>query len=154
MRGDRLWLGDSETGTITQYASNGRGLAVFSAPTPARPLDTALVKRVRSSLLSDAMNWSDRARIDATYSLPFPRNAPRFGRFIPGVNGEMWIEVFREDPAVQRTYVVVDRGGSPIGRATMPLRFRLLEIGSTDIMGVVTDDDGLEHVARYRLIRR
>lgn len=152
--GDRLWLGDSETGTITQYASTGRGLTVFSAPTPARPLDTALVKRVRSSLLSDAMNWTDRARIDAAYALPFPRSAPRFRAFIPGVNGEMWIEVFREDPAAQRSYFIVDRGGTPIGRATMPARFRLLEIGASDVMGVATDDDGLEHVARYKLTRR
>jgi hypothetical protein len=152
--GDRLWLGDSETGTITQYASNGKGLAVFSAPTPARPLDTALIKRVRSSMLSDAMNWSDRARIDAAYSLPFPRNAPRFTRFIPGVNGEMWIELFREDPAAPHSYVVLSRSGSPIGRATMPRRFRLLEVSARDIMGALTDDDGVEHVARYTLTRR
>jgi hypothetical protein len=152
--GDRLWLGDSQTGTITQYGSNGRGLAIFSAPIPARPLDTALIKRVRSSLLSDAVNWSDRARIDAVYSLPFPRNAPRFGRFVAGANGEMWIEVFREDPAAPQQYVVVDRVGTAIGRATMPLRFRLLEVGSTDILGVATDDDGLEHIARYSLTRR
>lgn len=152
--GDRLWLGDSETGTVTQYGSNGRGLAVFSAPTPARPLDTARIKRVRSSMLSDAMNWSDRARIDAAYSLPFPRNAPRFARFVAGVNGEMWIELFHEDPAAARSYIVVDRSGSPIGRATMPRRFTLLEVGARDIVGVVTDDDGAEHVARYTLTRR
>jgi hypothetical protein len=151
--GDRLWIGDSETGTITQYSSSGRGLVVFSAPTPARALDTMAVKRVRTGLLSDAMDWNDRARIDATYSLPLPRTAPRFARFLPGVNGEMWIGVFREDPAAPRSYVVVDRGGAAVGRVNLPPHMVPLEIGVGDVLGVQIDDEGLEHVVRYTLRR-
>jgi hypothetical protein len=151
--GDRLWLGDSETGTITQHTSSGRGLAIFSAPTPTRALDTAAIRRVRASLLSDAMNWNDRARVDGFYSLPFPRNAPRFSRFVPGANGEMWIEVFREDPASARGHVVVDRSGSTLARVVTPPRFTLLEVGASEVMGILVDDDGLEHVVRYALNR-
>jgi hypothetical protein len=36
----------------------------------------------------------------------------------------------------------------------MPRRFRLLEVSARDIMGALTDDDGVEHVARYTLTRR
>jgi hypothetical protein len=151
--GDRLWLGDSETGTITVHDATGRGLAVFSAPTAARRLDTTIIRRIRTSGVNDAMNWNDRARIDASYSLPFPRNAPRFARFLPGVNGEMWIELFREDPSAPRSYVIVDRQGKPIGRATMPIRMIPLEVGLADLIGVLTDAEGLEHVVRYSLRR-
>lgn len=151
--GDRLWIGDSETGTITQHTSSGRGIAVFTAPIAARRLDTALIRRLRMSQLSDAMNWNDRARIDATYSIPFPRMAPRFTRFVPGVRGEMWIERFREDPSTQRGYVVVDASGAAIGQAEMPPRFALLEVGADYVLGVRTDEDGLERIQRYALRR-
>ena len=151
--GDRLWIGDSETGTIMQYSSSGRGLAVFSAPMPPRALDTAAIRRISAALLSDAVDWNDRARLDATYSLPLPRNAPRFTRFVPGANGEMWIGVFREDPSAARSYVVVDRSGTPIGRVNMPRHVVPLEIGVSEVLGVQVDGDGLEHVVRYALRR-
>jgi hypothetical protein len=151
--GDRLWLGDSETGTITQHDATGRGLAVFSSPTPTRALDTVMIRRGRMSQINDAMNWNDRARVDASYPLPFPRNAPRFARFLPGLNGELWIELFREDPSASRSYVIVNRDGKPIGRATMPRRMIPMEVGSADLIGVLTDEDGLEHVVRYSLRR-
>jgi hypothetical protein len=126
---------------------------VFSAPAAPRALDTAAIRHVRASLLSDAMNWNDRGRIDAAYSLPLPRTAPRFAEFLPGINGEMWIASFREDPSVRRSYVVVDRTGMAIGRVTLPPRAVLMEIGSTDVTGVLTDSDGVEHVVRYSLRR-
>ena len=78
---------------------------------------------------------------------------PKFARFLGGVNGEMWIEAFREDPSAPRSYVIVDRAGSPIGRVTMPRRMIPVEIGSEDVLGVLTDDDGLEHIVRYTLHR-
>ena len=151
--GERLWVGDSESGTITQHTAAGRGAAVFSAPTPARSLDTAAIGRLRQSLLMDAMNWSDRARIEAFYAMPFPRNAPRFTRFLPGINGEMWIEQFREDPAAPRMYAVVDRNGLAIGQVRVPARVLLLEVGVADVMAVRTAEDGVQHVVRYSLRR-
>jgi hypothetical protein len=149
----RLWIGDSETGTITVHDATGRGLAVFSAPIAARALDTAAVRRMRSASMSDAMNWYDRTQVDASYSGPLPQNAPRFGHFVPGTNGEMWVELFRENPSAPRTYVVLDRSGAAIGRAMMPRRMVPLEIGPSDLMGVLTDDEGLEHVVRYSFRR-
>lgn len=148
--GDRVWIGDSETGTITQYNSAGRGLAVLSSPTPARQLDTATIRRRRASVLSDAMNWNDP---ESFYPPPVSGRAPRFTRFIAGTNGEMWIELFSEDRSAPKRYIVVDRMGNPIGRVTMPRGMRPLEIGSGDVMGVATDDDGLEHVVRFSVRR-
>jgi hypothetical protein len=148
--GDRLWIGDSETGTITQYNSAGRGLAVFSAPTPARLLDTVAIRRRRAAGLSDAMNWNNR---ETYYPFPASPKAPRFRSFVAGTSGEMWIELFREDQGAPKTYIVVDRSGKPIGRVTVPRRMVPFDIGSTDVIGVSTDDDGLEHVVRYPLRR-
>jgi hypothetical protein len=53
------------------------------------------------------MNWYDRTQADARLSSPFPEKAPRFGRFLPGTNGEMWIELFREDPSAASSYLIL-----------------------------------------------
>jgi hypothetical protein len=147
--GSRLWIGDTETGTITQYSSAGRGLMVFPAPTAQRLLDTVAIRRYR---LSD-LDWQESMRRSNLLSLPLPEKAPRFAGFVAGANGEMWIELFREDPTAPRSYVIVNEMGRPIGRATMPARMIPLEIGSADVMGVRTDEEGLEHVVRYSLRR-
>jgi hypothetical protein len=152
--GDRLWVGDTETGAITQYDSQGHKVSEFVAPIARRPLDTALVLGLRSSLLSDAMNWNDRARIDAAYSFPIPPFAPRFSRLLPGPNGEMWIETFQENPAAQRRFVVLGRDGKAIGSAAMPPTIVPYEIGADYVLGVRKDEEGLEHIVQYDLRRR
>jgi hypothetical protein len=151
--GDRLWIGDSETGTITQHNSAGRGLRVFSSPTPSRQIDTAFIRRDRAGLLSDAMNWNDRTRTELFHPVPPARMAPRFARFLPGVNGEMWIQLYHEDRSAPASFIVVDRTGAPIGRLTMPRSVRPFDIGADEVLGVRTDEDGLEHVVRYSLRR-
>ena len=112
-------------------------------------LDTAAIRRRRASVLSpDAMNWTN---IESFYPIPSARTAPRFTSFLRGANGEMWLRVFTEDVSAPASYVVVNRGGAPIGRVTMPRRMVPLDVGSADVVGVLTDDDGLEHVVRYAL---
>jgi hypothetical protein len=152
--GGLLWVGDTETGQITQYDPDGRKRAQFTAPIAPRPLDVDRIRRLRSRLLDDAMNWNDRARVDAGYSLPLPAIAPRFARFLPGTGGEMWIELFAEDPAAPRQYLVVDRAGRAIGRVSLPPATTPFEIGPNYVLGVRTDAEGLEHIVQHAMTRR
>jgi hypothetical protein len=152
--GDRLWVGDTETGSITQYDSEGRKVGGFTVPIAPRPIDTAFIRRLRSTALSDAMNWNDRARIDAAYSFPIPGLAPRFAQLLAGAEGEMWVEVFQEDPSAQRRFIVLGRDGRTLGGVTMPPTVVPFEIGRDYVLGVRRDEEGLEHVVRYQLRRR
>ena len=152
--GDRLWVADTETGEVTQYDSEGRKVSAFVVPIARRAIDTTLVRRLRSSLLSDAMNWNDRARIDAAYAFPIPPFAPRFSRLLPGPNGEMWIEIFQENPGAQRRFVVLGPDGKSIGNATIPPTVVPFEIGGDYVLGVRKDEEGLEHIVQYELRRR
>ena len=152
--GDRLWIGDSETAVVEQYDSRGRRLATVQLPIAQRPLDTLLLRRQRATVLNDAMNWNDRARLDASYAVPLPRFAPRFTRFVPGPNGEMWVELFRESPDAERVYVVYDTAGKARASVTMPRGTTLFEAGQDYLLAVRRDQEGLEHVMQYRLTRR
>jgi hypothetical protein len=152
--GDRLWVGDSETGIVEQFNSLGGKVGEFVVPIAQRPLDTLAIRRQRMSMLNDAMNWNDRARIDASYSIPLPGMAPRFTRFLPGPGGEMWVELYAEDRAAARTFLVLDRGGRAIGRVAIPSQVQAFEMGSDYVLGVRRDADGLERVVRHALTRR
>ena len=152
--GDRLWIGDSETGRIEQYDSRGRKLGQFFAPIPQRPIDSLVIRGQRQAAINDAMNWNDRARLDASYTAPLPAFAPRFQRFLPGPGGEMWVELFSERREVPATYLVLDVTGKAKGRLTMPRATTLFEVGTDYVMAVRRDDDGLEHVVQYSLTRR
>jgi hypothetical protein len=146
--GDRLWIADTETGTITQRSANGRGLAVFSAPGAPRQLDTAAIRALRNSA-----DWDTRMRLQNVYALSLPEFAPRLAALLPGVNGEMWIRAFDEDPSRPARYTVLSRTGSAIGRVDLPSGFTVLNIGVEALLGVQVDIDGLEHIVRYSLRR-
>lgn len=151
--GDRLWVGDSETGVVAQFNSTGRKVAEFVAPIPPRPVDSTTLRLQRERLLSDAMNWNDRARVDVFYTIPLPATAPRFTRFLPGTNGEMWLGLYQESLDAPGAYLVVDRAGRPLGRVVMPRGVTPYEVGPSSILAVRRDADGLEHVVEYSLIR-
>ncbi|HET9424142.1 MAG TPA: hypothetical protein VFO55_02135 [Gemmatimonadaceae bacterium] len=151
--GDRLWVGDSETGVVTQFSSAGREIGRFVVPIAARQVDSTAIRRQRQAGVTDAMNWDDRMRMDAFYSVPLPRQAPRFSRFLPGPAGEMWIEMYQEEPGATRSYLVVGRSGETLGRVTMPAGAVPHEAGLDYVLAVRRDSEGIEHVVQYSLKR-
>jgi hypothetical protein len=68
-----------------------------------------------------------------------------------GSDDTIWIELYRrEEP---RIWQVLDGQGNPIGRVSIPWSVEVQVASRTAIWGVETDDDGIEHIVRYRLSR-
>jgi hypothetical protein len=68
--------------------------------------------------------------------------------------GAVWAPLDAAQDATHRMYDVFDADGSYLGQVRVPRsRFRLREIGADYILGVTTDDLGVEYVTMYRLDR-
>jgi hypothetical protein len=153
--GDHAWIGDSGDRVIMIYDASGNRVSSISWPDSARAFDGAALERARIAALENSSDERDRRFLEFLHSDAIrPRFAPHFMRFVPGPDGEMWIERFREDERSPAEYLVFDRAGTPIGAVALPPRMRLHEAGVDYVTGVVHDEADVESVVKYRLRRR
>lgn len=152
--GNQVWLGDSGAGEITIFDVSGSRIRTVAMPTPQRPLNEPAVEAAARRAIAAATNDNARARAEALYAKAArPRTAPRFASFTPGVDGEMWVSLFTEDPTAPTRFLVMDRSGKPVAQAVVPSNVSVAEIGRDYVLGRAIDADGVESVVLYRLVR-
>jgi hypothetical protein len=152
--GDRLWVGNSQTGVVTQFNSAGKRVGSFTVPIEPRGFRDDVIERVKAARIAAAESKVQKVMAEGLYAAPRPRQAPLFTQFLPGTGGEMWVRVFDEDPAAPSTFVVLNQSGKAIGRIVLPDGFTPQDVGVDYLLGVHRDDDGVEHVVEYALHRR
>jgi len=152
---DRIWIGDAGTGDITIRDAGGRTVAKAGMPVRPRAFSTAALERAKRSALTSASTPDLTARYENLYDRSRrPRTAPVFTRFIAGTDGQMGVELFEEEgPRVPRSIAILDRDGEVVARLTIPANVVVHEIGTDYVLGIQTDDDGVERVVQFRLIR-
>ena len=153
--GDRVWLGDSESGAITIFDALGQRVGQVQLPIRARPFVDAALARARQGALANAESDDQKARWENVYGERHrPRTAPLFTRFTPTPDGGMAVELFEEeDRAVARSTLVLDRNGKAVAGFFVPPNVVVHEIGADYLLGVHFDPEGVEQVVQYRLQR-
>lgn len=95
-----------------------------------------------------------RRRMALYENMPFPDTLPAFETLVLQQGGRLWVkEASFDDPTSgSREWSVFDREGYPIGTVEMQTDFRPFEIGNDYVLGVWTDDLGVEYVHMYDII--
>ncbi|HET7583672.1 MAG TPA: hypothetical protein VFK13_02135 [Gemmatimonadaceae bacterium] len=151
--GDRIWIGDSGTGDIELVDSSGVTRSYVRLPVARRPFSKDALQRAEQRALA-AADSPQRLSIRALYEeAPRPEQVPLFTSFVPGPDSEMWIILFNEDGGAPQAVIVCDSAGRAIARATIPAHTRLTDVGSRYVLGVETDELGVERVVQYALTR-
>jgi hypothetical protein len=97
-------------------------------------------------------------------STPFAASFPAYGWITGGRDGELWVGDFVLEqhtrpywepvPAsAMRRWNVFDRDGGWLATIDIPARFAIKETGRDYVLGVTRDDDGVESVIMYRILR-
>ena len=153
--GDRVWIGESESGAITIRDATGGSVGTVQMPVRPRPFVDAALERAKVRALASASNPNMKARSENIYDRAFrPRTAPVFSSFIPVGADQMGVELFEEEEtSVPRSLIIFDRSGKPVAGLIIPANVVLHEIGGDYALGVETDGDGVERVVQYRMAR-
>jgi len=153
--GGQVWIGDARTGRIRILSSEGALITEVGPIEALRPFDDARVEAAQRRALAGVTDANRRALIAAQFGKAGrSARAPTFTRFVPGLNGEMWVELFREDPRAAAEYRVLSRDGRVIGAVTVPAGVRVEDVGSDYLLGTTKDEDDVPSVLLYRLTRR
>lgn len=104
------------------------------------------VPQIRS--LPAALKKQFTDRID---QVKYPETYPFFAAFLVDPEGNLWAEEVRPPSQKAQRYAVIDSDGRLLGRVTMPIDFKVTQIGSDAVYGVWKDADDLQHVRAYPL---
>jgi hypothetical protein len=152
--GDRVWVGDTGTGSIRLFDATGKSVGALTVPFTSRPFSEPALARAKARALESANNADLRSRIEGLYAADLrPQTTPRFSRLIAGVSGEVWVEAYQEDPGAVTQVVVVSPTGRPIATLTIPPSVTIHEAGADYAVGVETDSDGIQRIVQFRLRR-
>ena len=123
------------------------GDTVFAKTIAYRP--QPIPRNVRDSIASAAQRSSMPSRRATADRIP--ESYPPLSRIIAGRDNTTWLELFT--PSGDRTWLMLDAQGTLAGRLTVPRNIDLKVASRETIWATETDDDGLQHIVRFRVSR-
>ncbi len=168
--GDRICFGRPVRYEISCLDASGklamsirREVAVVGVTNAARE---AYRQKVRTPTPSPGHSPPSQSRLDAIAArVHFAATFPAYEQLFAGVDGEVWVREFSEEartrvvaePPLERAttrWDVFDRSGRWVAAVRLPARLSLRQVGRDFVLGVSTDDDGVERVSLLRLGRQ
>ncbi len=150
-----LLAGDSERPEVRRYTPDGALTTLIRWAAPDAVLDPnvfAQMKRV--ALAGQEGNESRRASVEARFAASPPGTPlPHLGGLHLDPHDNRWVREFAPLPTDSIRFRVFDPSGQLLGPLALGPRHTVLDIGSDRILTVWQDDDDLEHLRVYRIVR-
>ena len=152
--GDRVWVVDGESGSVRAFDAAGREVASSRLPLEPVPHDAAALDRRRDSELRGATRALDSARIRAQWGSDHrPATAPLAAEAHGDSEGGVWIRLWDADVDAPQSFLVLDRDGRAVARATVPAGLDVQHVGRDFVLGVRRDSLGVEAVHEHSVRR-
>jgi hypothetical protein len=147
----RIYAGSSGQYAIHVFDRLGKPVRTVTTTLPPVPVTDA---HLRARL--DAR--SDRARgrggvAAGTSSVPHAAAFPEYSGFLADGAGRLWVRRFAPPGATEVDWHVYDARGAIAGRLSMPVAFQPTQVGEDYVLGVFTDELGVQYVRSHRLLR-
>jgi len=152
--GDSLiYVGTGDDYEVALYSLDGDRVGTLRDSVETRPITDKLVDAFIDRILGETEDPAERRRARSHYeALEYPDRTPAYLDMLAGRDGHLWIEAFRLPGAPQR-WRVYTADGKRVAAVEMPPRFRLVEAGDDYLLGVARDDNDVEYVRIYGLVK-
>lgn len=155
--GRRILHGDGARFELRLYERDGALARIWRrdwTPTPVTADERAEFRRrsLRSAGYDEGRPETEAVRILRRLldRLPWPSHHRAFDALVPDTEGHLWV---REDSSLSR-WSVFDPDGRWLGAATLPAGLDVRQIGADYVLGIRTDELGVQEVRMHRLERR
>lgn len=158
---DRIFVGTNEEYEIQVYDGTGNLEQLIRATHPREAVaseDIAEYQRfMRQLILDNSGNIPEQVREQFEQQIedaPYPDAFPYYAGIRTDTEGNLWVQAGtqRHQRDVYR-YTVFDTTGQELGSVTMPEQFTPMQLGGDFVLGVWRDEDDLEYVRLYQLIK-
>jgi hypothetical protein len=151
---DGFYYGAGDTYEIRQYSEGGALRRLIRRPIAPRTLTDAHVADYRNRYLASLRDDEARREQERRWrEMPVPKTAPAYGWLGADDEGNLWVGSYGLPGDSGSGTAVFDPTGVLLGAVTMPRRFLPMHIGADFLLGVTRDEDELEYVRLYRLVK-
>jgi hypothetical protein len=147
------FITNGRTPNIFEYDVDGRLHRIFRIDGFERPVTRALIKAKTELEVAERPSLPRAAWERAYAAMPLTEFLPAFSSLRIDATGWLWAEVYGWDPTRPKEWVVIDRNGRARGTVYTPHGLQIEWIGRDFLLGIWTDELGVEYVHRYSLTR-
>jgi hypothetical protein len=152
--GSDLAWGDGTTFEVRITGSDGGTKRIIRLLEPNPELTAEAIEAWSTERRSWIRNESQRPRVEEMIAAQtFPDRAPAFSGILLDADGNLWVERYRFATDDPQRWAVFDPDGRYLGTVRTPARFTIHDIGRDWMLGVWLNDEDVEIVHMYDLIR-
>ena len=85
--------------------------------------------------------------------MPLPLTMPSYEHARVDALSNVWVKEYNRPGDNTPRWSMFDSSGVWLGTLTFPVRFEPLDIGSDYVLGLWRDEDDVEHVRMYQLVK-
>jgi len=151
VQGDRLVVGSQDAFEIGEYGEDGSLVRIIRVPDRDLTVtkdDVEAFVRTRLEGVPEDQQARSRAGLEV---LPVRPTRPAYGEIRGDPAGNLWVAAYAQYPILPRSWSVFDPSRRWLGDVEMPPRFNPRDLGEDWLLGVETDDLGVEYVVLYSL---
>jgi hypothetical protein len=157
LRADTMLIGTGANFEIVEIAPDGAPMALIQATIPRAAVTAseskALTEMALARLAAAVNRQLDTTLVNSLKRAPYPARKPAYGRFLVDGTGALWVAAPLNPPEPPTEWTVFAPDGAWLGTMKTPAQFRVDEIGSDYLLGVMGAANGQERVQRYALAR-
>lgn len=147
---DFIVTGFGDDFRLTWRDAAGQILRQVHVDAPRVPVNDSIVAEYREAV----RNQIARARAEgAPMRERFARHAPAITDAVVDRDAFTWVRRWSAHSAANAEWLIFHRDGKPAGRIALPAALRVSDIGSDYLLGVFSDEDGVQRLQRYHVQR-
>ena len=152
--GNTFYYADGSNVSITEYSQRGVPLRIVRYPAASAPVTSADLSRVLEPYLS-RFDENVQRRLRNTYrAMPMPSTMPAVSSLLVGSEGDLWVGQYQSGfDFSPRCWWIFAAEGQLLGSKCVPEGFTPHQIGADFVLGVWRDEDDVEHVRSYGLVK-
>ena len=149
--GEGALITDGLRPEILEFDRSGQLRRILRIDGPGRPVTDEMLD---DYTIDQARDEASQHPLRALFEeMPLPDTLPEFQRIVVDDGGMVWAEVFSWASGIQPVWIVFDDSGRALGTVQTPMGLEVQAIGEDFILGLWTDEMGVEFVHRYELDR-
>lgn len=149
--GDRIFVGSSDHMQIEELNTSGDTVRILRIPDYPLTLTAEQVRAERNARLDiplpPGVTELPPFFVGAVEDMPSPETRPAYADILVDPTGTIWLRPFRgmSESSAPEPWLVFGSNGDWLGSVEIPENFRVMDIGVDEILGVWTDELGVEH---------
>lgn len=149
-----VYVGTGDAFEVATFSFRGERTGTLRAARAPIPVTPAQVTTYIKEFIASRPSRVNTSRYEQYFrDLSWPKVYPAYARLMVDGSDNLWIEEYPIPGRDIRQWTIYANSGVRIAMISLPKRFRLLEAGRDYVLGVWRDQDDVDYIKVYKLVK-